>query len=51
MVIALLGMSLRDVGKKVGLLDVDLSGSSLHKALGLQTPPRVDTHGQARGTS
>jgi hypothetical protein len=31
------------MGKKVGLLDVDLSGSSLHKALGLQGPPRLET--------
>jgi ATP-binding protein involved in chromosome partitioning len=37
-VTALLGLSLRDLGKKVGLLDKDLSGSSLHKALGLQSP-------------
>jgi Mrp family chromosome partitioning ATPase len=27
-VTALLGLSLRDMGKKLGLLDVDLSGSS-----------------------
>jgi hypothetical protein len=43
-VTALLGLSLRDLGKKVGLLDV--SGSSLHKALealGLLIPPRLET--------
>jgi len=34
---------LRDMGKKLGLLDVDLSGSSLYKALGLQSPPRFRT--------
>jgi len=31
------------MGKKLGLLDVDLSGSSLYKALGLQSPPRLRT--------
>ena len=35
-VTALLGMALHEMGKKVGLLDVDLSGGSYHKALGLQ---------------
>lgn len=42
-VTAYLGLALRDLGKKVGLLDIDLSGSSLHKALGLDTPPRLGT--------
>lgn len=42
-VTAFLGLSLRDMGKKVGLLDIDLSGSSLHKALGLDSPPRLET--------
>jgi len=42
-VTALLCLSLRDMGKKLGLLDVDLSGSSLYKALGLQSPPRLRT--------
>ena len=48
-VTALLGLSLRDMGKKLGLLDVDLSGSSLYKALGLQSPPRfrTSTYGDA----
>ena len=42
-VTALLGLSLRDMAKKVGLLDVGLSGSSLYKAMGLQSPPRLGT--------
>jgi Mrp family chromosome partitioning ATPase len=42
-VTAYLGLALRDMGKKVGLLDIDLSGSSLHKALGLDIPPRLGT--------
>lgn len=42
-VTANLGLALRNQGRKVGLLDVDLSGSSLHKALGLRNPPRLDT--------
>jgi len=42
-VTALIGLSLRDMSKKVGLLDADLSGRSGHKALGLQIPPRLET--------
>ena len=42
-VTAMLGTQMRDLGKKVGLLDIDLSGSSLHKALGLHNPPRLET--------
>jgi hypothetical protein len=42
-VTALLGLSLRDMGKKLGLLDVDFSVSSLYKVLGLQSPPRLRT--------
>ena len=42
-VTALLGLPLRDIGKKLGLLHVDLSGSSLYKALGLRSPSRLRT--------
>ena len=42
-VTALLGLALRDMGQKVGFLDIDLSGSTLHKALGLSEPPRTKT--------
>lgn len=47
-VTAMLGLQLRDMGKKVGLLDIDLSGSSLHKALGLAAPPRLETSTRRR---
>jgi len=47
-VTALLGLALRDMGHRVGFLDIDLSGSTLHKALGLSEPPRIKTSTEQR---
>ena len=42
-VVANLGFALRDKRYKVGLLDIDITSSTLPRALGLKTPPRVET--------